>query len=79
MKIDGLSPMERMAYEQNVYAYRDIKNGMDSARREGEAIGLEKGEFKTKKRVARMMKAKGFDVSLISELTGLSEDQIAEL
>ena len=79
--------MERMAYEQNVYAYRDIKNGMDSARREGEAIGLEKGEaiglekgeFKANMKVARMMKAKGFDVPLISELTGLSEDQIAEL
>ena len=75
MKIDGLSPMECMAYEQNVYAYRDIKNGMDSARREGEA----KGEFKANMKVARMMKAKGFDVSLISEITGLSEDQIAEL
>ena len=71
MKIDGLSPMERMAYEQNVYAYRDIKNGMDSARREGEA--------KANMKVARMMKAKGFDVSLISELTGLSEDQIVKL
>ena len=79
MKIDGLSPMECMAYEQNVYAYRDIRNGMDSARREGEAIGLEKGEFKANMKVARMMKAKGFDVSLISEITGLSEDQIAEL
>ena len=79
--------MERMAYEQNLYAYRDIKNGLDSAWRigfeEGFAKGFAKGfaeeEFKTKKRAARMMKAKGFDVSLISELTGLSEDQIAEL
>ena len=44
---------------------------MDSARREGEA--------KANMKVARMMKAKGFDVSLISEITGLSEDQIAEL
>ena len=102
-EIAMFKPMELKAYEQSIHAYRDIKNGMDSARREGEAIGLEKGEaiglekgeaiglekgeaiglekgeFKANMKVARMMKAKGFDVSLISELTGLSEDQIAEL
>ena len=74
-EIAMFKPMELKAYEQSIHAYRDIKNGMDSARREGEA----KGEFKANMKVARMMKAKGFDVSLISELTGLSEDQIAEL
>ncbi|GJG37954.1 Rpn family recombination-promoting nuclease/putative transposase [Prevotella lacticifex] len=94
-EIAMFKPMELKAYEQSIHAYRDIKNGMDSARREGEAIGLEKGEaiglekgeaiglekgeFKANMKVARMMKAKGFDVSLISEITGLSEDQIAEL
>ena len=79
MKIDGLSPMERMAYEQNVYAYRDIKNGLDSAWRIGFEEGFAKEKVKTEKRMVRIMKAKGFDVSLISEITGLSEDQIAEL
>ena len=55
--------MERMAYEQNVYAYRDIKNGLDSAWRIGFEEGFAKEKVKTEKRMVRIMKAKGFDVS----------------
>ena len=42
-EIAMFKPMELKAYEQSIHAYRDIKNGMDSARREGEA----KGEFES--------------------------------
>lgn len=42
-EIAKFKPMELKAYEQSINAYRDIKNGMDAAKREGETIGLRKG------------------------------------
>ena len=52
-------------------------------RTEGKAEGLAEGEAKGraegKTDVARAMKAKGLEISLISELTGLSEEEIQRL
>ena len=73
MKIDGLSPMERMAYEQNLYAYRDIKNGLDSAWRigfeEGFAKGFAKGFAEGKAELRRTVESKMRNM-------GYSEEQI---
>lgn len=67
---------------------RDYTDILDTCRAEalaeGEAIGLAEGEAKGetkgktegKMEVARAMKAKGLGMALISELTGLSEEEI---
>ena len=48
-------------------------------RTEGKAEGLDEGRIEGKTDVARAMKAKGLETSLISELTGLSEEEIQRL
>ena len=54
---------------------RDYDNIIYTARTEGEAKGLIEG----KTEVARAMKSKGLEISLISEMTGLSEEEIRGL
>lgn len=55
----------------------------NKAKEEGRAEGLEEGrtegEAKKQLEIARAMKAKGLEISMIAECTGLTEEQIKEL
>ena len=53
-----------------------LQEGRLEGRQEGRQEGLKQGEEKTLHSVARSMKLKGLEASLISELTGLSEEEI---
>jgi predicted transposase/invertase (TIGR01784 family) len=59
---------ELRSYEQSINAYRDIKNSLDSAKKEGKAEGIAETALK--------MKQKGLDINLISDITGLSKEDI---
>ena len=72
-------------------AYRDIKNSVDTAKREGIAEGMEKGmkeglekgraEGKNQRSldIARNMLADGVDINLIMKYSGLTQEQIEKL
>ena len=49
------------------------------AKAEGERIGFENGEKQNSVDTARKMKTRGFDTETISDLTGLSEEEIEAL
>ena len=82
-------------YEASKKAYRDIKNSVDTAKREGIAEGMkqgmkqgmEKGMEKGMKKgleqrsleIARKMLAKGMDAASVMEITGLSAEQMQQL
>ena len=74
-KIANFNKDQLIAYEESLKYYRDIKNVLDTARAEGKTEGKAEGKLET----ARKMKVKGMDVDLISELTGLPEDDINNL
>ena len=73
-------------------AYRDIKNSVDTAKREGIAegkeIGMKEGMEKGREEgraegmnlrsleIARKMLAKGMDAATVMDITGLSAEQI---
>ena len=86
-EIATFSSEELRAYEDSLKAYRDIKNSIDTAKREGRAEGRAEGlvegraEGRAEERVeiARKMKAKGFTASEVSEMTGLNEEEIRAL
>lgn len=94
-EIARFSPEERDAYENSLKYYRDLKNVVDTSREEGILEGIEKGieqgieqgiekgiEQGMEKRnleIARKMKGKGMPNAEISELTGLSDDEINAL
>ena len=74
-EIAAFTPEELREYEGSLKAYRDIKNSIDTARREGRA----EGRAEAKSAIARKLKAKGFSATDISEMTGLTEEEIVAL
>ena len=56
-----------------------LAEGLATGRQEGFAEGLAEGAELEKKNIAQGMKKKGFDISLIMELTGLSKEMILSL
>ncbi len=87
-EIAKFNKLELHEYEDSVKAYRDLKNSLDTAirqgREEGHAEGLaeglekgrEEGEANVKKAIAKSMLSKGMPIETITELTGLSADEI---
>ena len=84
-----------ISFEASKMAYRDIKNSIDTAKREGKEKGLaegmekglaegmkkgmEKGMNKRSLEIARKMLANGMDAATVMEITGLSESQLQQL
>ena len=73
------TPQELREYEASKIAYRDIKNSVDTAKREGIAEGMEKGMEKKGLEIAKKMLTKGMDETTVMEITGLSAELIQQL
>jgi predicted transposase/invertase (TIGR01784 family) len=74
-EIARYSPQEYSAYLDSIKVYRDFKNSVDTAFKEGE-IEEKKEEKLT---IALAMKQEGMPVDLIAKLTGLSIEEINNL
>ena len=76
----NFTPQEQREYEASKMAYRDIKNSIDTAKREGKeeglAEGMEKGMNQRSFEIAKKMLAIGMDVAAVMEITGLSAEQL---
>ena len=69
--IATFTPEELREYEDSLKAYRDIKNSVDTARREG--------RLKERIAIARNLKSMGMSISDISKATGLQEEEIVSI
>ena len=86
-EIARFTPTELREYEDSLKAYRDIKNSLDTAKREGVAEGIEIGreEGRAEGRAegimltAKNLKSMGLSIADIIKATGLSEDDIMKL
>ncbi len=56
-----------------------IKEGMEVGMKAGKIEGKNEGKNEGKIEVAKVLKSKGLSILEISEITGLSSDQIQEL
>ena len=74
-EIAKFTPQEMREYETSKMAYRDIKNSVDTAKREGIAEGMEKRSLE----IARKLLAKGIDEETVKDTTGLSAEHILQL
>ena len=70
---------EARIYEESLKHYRDMNNVINSAKREGKEEGREEGRMEAKFEDARKMKAKGYPVEDIVEITGLKAEEIEGL
>ena len=87
-EIAKFTPQEMREYEASMKAYRDIKNSIDTAKREGIAEGMKQGMEKGRAEgiaegmnlrsleIARKMLAKGMDEASIMDMTGLTAEEI---
>lgn len=75
-EISKFTQQELREYEASKMAYRDIKNSVDTAKREGIAEGMEKGITQRNFEIARKMLAKGMNEATVLEITGLSAEEI---
>ena len=73
--VASLDKQERMAYDENLRKYRDTIAVMEGQYLEG----MEKGRADEKVGFARKMKEKGYSEEEITDITGLSREEIATL
>ncbi len=83
-EIAKFTPQEMREYKTSKMAYRDIKNSVDTAKREGIAEGMEKGMKEGIEKgmnlrsleIARKMLTKGMDEASVMDMTGLTAEEI---
>ena len=75
-EIAKFNPQELRSYEDSVNAYRDIVNAINTAEKKKFAEGMAEGMAKGVIKVARAMLNKGMDIATVSELTGLTQEQL---
>lgn len=89
-EIAKFTPLELREYEDSKKAYRDIKNSIDTAKREGIEEGMEKGikqgiEIGQKKEherllnTARALFASGMSLEQVRDFTDLTESELKQL
>jgi len=81
-----LTPKMMIEYEDSLKYYRDIKNSLDTARDEGEKIGVEKGEKigrqkgREEEKIEVAMNLIGLlELDIIAEKVGLSLEKVKKL
>ena len=74
-EIARFTPDESRIYEESLKQYRDMSNTIASAERRGE----NKGRKDAKHEDARKMIAKGYPITEIADITGLSPEEIEKL
>ena len=94
-EIARFTPEEKEQYEESLKSYRDLKNvidtsfgegkeegikeGKEEGIKEGREEGIKEGKGEGIKQTALNMLKEGFNIDLISKITGLSGDEIGQL
>ena len=78
-KISKLSDMEKNEYEKSISEYDDVKDAIDYHSRLAKAEGRTEGIAETKRQIAAEMVKTGIDLAIISQTTGLTEEEITML
>jgi len=87
LREDDMTDAERLRYRSYMESLRNARSMLSASYEDGEARGIEKGKAEGKiegeaigvKRTAKNMKSEGISLDIISKVTGLSAEEIAEL
>ena len=66
---------DRMAYEDSLKQYRDIKNVVDTAKEEGKEIGKQERSIE----IARNLLTNGLSIEIVAKNTNLSIEKVQEI
>ena len=85
VEIAKFTPRELREYEDSRKAYRDLKNSLDTAKREGIAEGMEKGRAEErrkslaeKREIALQLLATGMPAEQVSAIVGLPMEELKD-
>lgn len=82
-EISKFTKEQTYEYESSLKYYRDFKNSIDTSFNKGLYKGKEEGKLEGKLEgkieIAKSMKLKNLDTSLISDITGLTLEEIEGL
>ena len=90
-RMSNLNETEMNEYKKSIMEYEDVQDacvaakedgfaeGKAEGRAEGRAEGLTEGEGNKAREIALGMLTKGYAIDIISDLTGLTEDEIKHL
>ena len=73
--VGGMTRAERLQYDEALKKYRDTISVFEGVRMEGREEGLKEGAIAN----ARKMKAYGLTLEMISDITGLTIDEVRGL
>ena len=79
LRVENLSPGERAAYQKYLEDRRYEISIIESAEVTGELRGRKEGKKEAKIEIAKSLKARGLDINLIMETTGLNIEEIEKL
>nr|VFJ54163.1 MAG: Predicted transposase YdaD [Candidatus Kentron sp. FM]VFK12573.1 MAG: Predicted transposase YdaD [Candidatus Kentron sp. FM] len=81
--IEGETQMPYVTSVERLATQKGLQKGLQQGRQEGIQLGKEKGlqegEYKKATEVARVAMAKGMDIGIVAEISGLSEEEIRRL
>ena len=75
-KLENLPKTDRKNYQESLKRYRDNYNVIETAKLEAKMEGKMEGKMEEKIELAQNAYKKGLTISLIAELTGLTEEEI---
>lgn len=78
-KVAKMNKQERQAYIKKMDTERDIINQWEYAMEQAQTEGMAKGRAEEKISIAKLMKAKGYDIEAISDCTSLPIEEIEQL
>ena len=78
-KLANLSKKELAKYENSLKVYRDLKGVIDTSFEEGLERGIERGIEQEKLNVVKTALQEGLPITIISKLTGLSQEKIENI
>ena len=77
-----MSKEEREKYDESIKVYRDYLATLayiEQSEERGMKRGMEEGERNKQLAIARNMKMRNMPIDIISEVTGLSDDEVKKL
>ena len=77
--VGGMTRAERLQYDEALKKYRDTISVFEGVRMEGRMEGREEGQKEEKIANARKMKTYGLALEMISDITGLTIDEVKSL
>ena len=77
--VGGMTRAERLQYDEALKKYRDTISVFEGVRMEGRMEGRVEGQKEEKIANARKMKTYGLALEMISDITGLTIDEVRDL